>query len=73
VSNGEETEGEAHAERVNRAAERLRELKASGVELLEILCGPAGVKFVLEDCEGDPDLAYAAFALAHSTISQSER
>jgi hypothetical protein len=73
VSNGEETEGEAHAERVNRAAERLRELKASGVELLEILCGPAGIKFVLDDCEGDPDLAYAAFALAHFTVSQSER
>jgi hypothetical protein len=72
VSNGDEAEG-AHDERIKRAAERLRELKASGVDLLEILCGPAGVTFVQDDCEGDPDLAYAAFALAHSTISQSER
>ena len=72
MSNGEETEG-AHDERVERAAERLRELKASGVGLLEILCGPAGVTFVQDDCEGDADLAYAAFALVHSPIRQSER
>jgi hypothetical protein len=72
VSNGDEAEG-AHDERIKRAAKRLRELKASGVDLLEILCGPAGVTFVRDDCEGDPDLAYAAFALAHSTIRQSER
>jgi hypothetical protein len=72
VSETQEPQG-VPDERVKRAAERLRELKASGVDLLEILCGPAGVTFVRDDCEGDPDLAYAAFALAHSTISQSER
>ena len=46
MSNGEELGdghdeelGDGHDERVKRAAERLRELKASGVELSEILGG----------------------------------
>jgi hypothetical protein len=72
VSNVEHPEG-ARDERVKRAAERLRELKAMGVEIPEILGGPVGAAFVRDDCEGDPDLAHAAFALVHSSKSQSER
>ncbi len=63
----------ARDERVKRAAERLRELEASGVELSEILGGPAGAAFVRDDCDGDPDLAHAAFALVHSPKSHAER
>jgi hypothetical protein len=59
-------------ERVKRAAERLRGLKVSGVELSEILGGPAGAAFVHDDCEGDPDLAHAAFTLVHYAKSHSE-
>jgi hypothetical protein len=72
VSSVDETEG-ARDERVKMAPERLRELEDSGVELSEILGGSAGGAFVLDDCEGDPDLAQAAFALVHSSKSQSER
>ena len=71
VSLGKKQEPAGSRDKVKRAAERLRELKASGVELSEILGGPAGAEFVCDDCEGDPDLAYAAFALAHSSKSQS--
>jgi hypothetical protein len=74
LSNGEELVdghdeelGDGDDERVERAAERLRELKASGVELSEILGGQAGAVFISDYCEGDPDLAYAAFASAHFT------
>jgi hypothetical protein len=66
VSNVEELE-DGRDENVKIAAERLRELKASGVELSDILGGTAGAAFVRDYCEGDPDLAYAAFTLAHST------
>jgi hypothetical protein len=65
VSNVEDPEG-ARGERVKRAAQRLRQLQASGVDLSEILGGEAGAAFVREDCEGDPDVAVAAFALVHS-------
>jgi hypothetical protein len=51
---------------VKRAAERLRELQASGVALAEILGGEAGAAFIREDCDGDFDVAAAAFALVHS-------
>ena len=71
VSNVEELE-DGRDENVKIAAERLRELKASGVELSDILGGTAGAAFVRDYCEGDPDLAYAAFALAHSTTIQHE-
>jgi hypothetical protein len=72
VSKKRELEG-TRDERVYRAAERLRELRASGVEPSEILGGPAGATFVCGDCEGDPDLAQAAFALVYSSKSQSGR
>ena len=71
VSKKQEPEGAR--DKVKRAAERLRELRASGVEPSEILGGPAGATFVCGDCEGDPDLAQAAFALVYSSKSQSER
>jgi hypothetical protein len=51
---------------VKRAAERLREMQASGVALSEILSGQAGAEFVREDCNGDEEVAAAAFALVHS-------
>jgi hypothetical protein len=70
VSLSKKQEPAGARDKVKRAAERLRELEASGVELSEILGGPAGAQFVCRDCEGDPDLAYAAFALAHSSKSQ---
>jgi hypothetical protein len=65
VSNVEDPEG-ARGERVKRAAQRLRQLQASGVDLSEILGGEAGAAFVREDCEGDPEVAAAAFARVHS-------
>ncbi len=52
ISN-EEGPDDARHERVDRAAEWLRELMASGVELFEILGGPAGASFVHNDCYGD--------------------
>jgi hypothetical protein len=72
LSKKREPEGARH-EQVYRAAERLRELRASGVEPSEILGGPAGASFVCGDCEGDPDLAQAAFALVYSSKSHSGR
>ena len=50
---------------VLRAADRLRELEASGVELAEVLAGEAGAAWIREDCGGDPRVARAAFALVH--------
>ena len=51
--------------RVQRAVWRLRELKAAGVELHEILGGQAGAAFIRDDCDGDPEVAYAAIALVY--------
>ena len=53
LSKKREPEG-ARDERVYRAAERLRELRASGVGPSEILGGPAGASFACGDCEGTP-------------------
>jgi hypothetical protein len=69
VSNEEVSDG-ARDKRVERAAERLRELEASGVALSEILGGEAGTLFLRNDCHGDPDIAHAAFALLHSPRSR---
>jgi hypothetical protein len=69
MSNEEVSVG-TREERVERAAERLRELEASGVELSEILGGEAGTAFLREDCHGDLDIAHAAFALLHSPGSR---
>jgi hypothetical protein len=54
------------------AAERLRELESSGVALTEILGGQAGAAFIREECEGDPELAAAAFAFVHSPRGRDE-
>jgi hypothetical protein len=69
MSNEEVSVG-TREERVERAAERLRELEASGVGLSEILGGEAGTAFLREDCHGDLDTARAAFALLHSPGSR---
>jgi hypothetical protein len=50
---------------VSRAAGRLGELKAAGVELHEILGGRAGAAFIRDYCDGDPQVAYAAIALVY--------
>ncbi len=50
---------------VLRAADRLRELEASGVGLPEIVAGEAGRRWVEEECGGYRELARAAFALVH--------
>ena len=42
------------AEHIERAAHRLREMKASGIEPSEILGGEAGAEFVRDYCAGDP-------------------
>jgi hypothetical protein len=72
MSNEEESDV-ARDKRVERAAERLRELEASGVSLSEILGGEAGTAFVRDDCHGDLDIAQAAFALLHSPSSRRTR
>lgn len=50
---------------VLRAADRLRELEASGVGLSDIVAGEAERLWVEEDCGGDRKVARAAFALVH--------
>jgi hypothetical protein len=61
----EENPIEALTNRVIRAARRLCELKAEGVELSEILGGQAGATFVRDYCNADPEVASAAFALVY--------
>jgi hypothetical protein len=58
---------------VTKAVQRLRELKAGGVELHEILGGQAGVAFIRDDCEGDPEVAYTAVALVHYPTTHERR
>lgn len=62
----------SHDGHVKRAAQRLRELESSGVALTEILGGRAGAAFIREECEGDPEVAAAAFAFVHSSRSRDE-
>ena len=52
---------------------RLRELKAAGVELHEILGGQAGATFIRDDCDGDPEVAYAAVALVYFPRTHERR
>jgi hypothetical protein len=66
ISKGTGSRAPSRDERVKRAAERLRELQASGVLLSELLGDEAGAAFIREDCDGDFDVAAAAFALVHS-------
>ena len=60
-------------DRVLRAVQRLRELKATGVELHEILGGQVGVAFIRDDCGGDPEVAYAAIAVVYYPTTQKRR
>ena len=60
-------------DRVPRAARRLRELKAAGVELHEILGGQAGAAFIHDDCEGAPEVGYAAVALVYYPTTHEKR
>jgi hypothetical protein len=60
-------------DRIRLAAQRLRELKAGGVELYEILGGQAGADFLRDYCEGDPEVAYAAITLVYSPSTQDRR
>jgi hypothetical protein len=60
-------------DRVTRAARRLCELKAAGVELHEILGGQAGAAFIRDDCDGDPEVAYEAIALVYYPTSHERR
>ena len=53
-------------ERITRAAQRLRDVKTTGVELDEILVSEAGAAFICDYCDGDDDVAYAAIALVHN-------
>jgi hypothetical protein len=52
-----------------RATQRLSELKDKGVELHEILGGQVGAAFIRDYCDGDHEVAYAAFALVYSPTS----
>jgi hypothetical protein len=52
-------------ERVTLAAERLRELEASGATLDDVLNGEAGRRWIGESCGGDRELAKRAFELVH--------
>ena len=56
--------------KVAKAVRRLRELEASGAEIQEILGGEAGIAFVRDDCDGDLDIAYVAFALVHAPTTR---
>ncbi len=58
---------------VTEAARRLRGLKATGVELYEILGGRAGANFIRDGCDGDPEVAYAAVALVYFPMAQKRR
>ena len=58
---------------VTRAARQLRELKAAGVELHEILGGEAGASFLRDDCDRDPEVAYAAIALVYYPTTHEKR
>ena len=60
-------------DRVPRAAQRLRELKAAGVELHELLGDRAGAEFIRDHCGGDPEVAYAAIALVYYPTTHEKR
>jgi hypothetical protein len=62
---------DASVTRVGKAVRRLRELESSGVEIHEILGGEAGVAFVRDDCDGNLDVAYVAFALLHAPTTRT--
>jgi hypothetical protein len=49
---------------------QLRRYAGLVIALSEILRGQAGAAFIREECEGDPEVAAAAFALVHSPRSR---
>ena len=66
LTEDEENPVEALAYPLARATQRLRELKAKGVELYDILGGQPGAAFIRDHCGGDHKVAYAAFTLVYS-------
>ena len=60
-------------ERITTATWRLRELKTAGLELYEILGGEAGASFLRDDCDRDPEVAYAAIALVYYPTTHEKR
>ena len=60
-------------DRVTRAARQLRELKASGVELHDLLGNRVGAEFIRDHCGGDPEVAYAAIALVYYPKTHEKR
>ena len=60
-------------DRVLRATQRLRELKAAGAELYEILGGQVGVAFIRDNCGGDSEVAYAAVAAVYYPTTDQRR
>jgi hypothetical protein len=60
-------------ERITTATWRLRELKTAGLELSEILGGEAGASFLRDDCDRDPEVAYAAIALVYYPKTHEKR
>jgi hypothetical protein len=59
--------------RVTRAARQLRELKAAGVELHELLGNRVGAEFIRDHCGGDFEVAYAALALVYFPKTHENR
>ena len=59
--------------RVTRATRRLGELKTAGLQLSELLGGEAGAVFIRDDCDGDPEVAYAAVALVYFPRTHERR
>jgi hypothetical protein len=72
VATESERPSNASDAQVTRAAQRLRELEASGTTLPEILGGKAGIAFVRDYCDGDPAIATAAFALVHPPANRGD-
>lgn len=66
MAEGEQYPVNSDDSRVKRAVQYLRELETSGVELHEILGSEAAAAFIRDGCEGEPEIAYAAFALVHA-------
>jgi hypothetical protein len=60
-------------DRVTRAARQLRELKAAGVELHELLGNRVGAEFIRDHCGGDFEVAYAAIALVYCPTTHEKR
>ena len=60
-------------DRVTRPVRQLRKLKASGVELHDLLGNRVGAEFIRDHCGGDPEVAYAAIALVYYPKTHEKR